>query len=312
MLLFTETLNGVLPVFLVIFLGIFLNRLGMFSQITKDEIVKLVYYVGTPSLLFQTIASADLYAAFQPKLIVFLLISVILYVFVLILLCKGIQSPSKKAAVIQIGFRSNFAIVGMPLAMNLMDSKGVLMTAIALSFVVICYNTIAVILLSYYGKKEKNFRSLFWDIMKNPLIIGTVLGLLVSLFSLRLPVILDKSLTTLGNIATSLGLLIIGATITVKGFRDNWCYIFLALFFRNILAPLLFLSAAVFLGFRGNLLIITAILSASPAAVNCFVMAKKLGADEDISAYGVSLSSLLSILGIFCSVYLLKLWGLAS
>ena len=310
MTLFLETANNVLPVFLIIFLGMFLNRLRFFSESTKDDIVRLVFYVGTPALLFHTIARADLYRSFEPGLIVFLLSAIILYVCLLIFLCKGIKDPSKKAAVIQIGFRSNFAIVGMPLAMNLMAEEGVLMTAIALSFVVILYNITAVTLLSYYGGKEKNWKALFQNIAKNPLIIGTVLGLVWSLLNLPLPAILDKSLATIGDIATSMGLLIIGATITVTGFRRNKGYIFAAVFFRNLLAPALFLGAAILLGFRGDMLTITAILSASPAAVNCFVMAKKMGADPDISAYGVSLSTLISIAGIFVSVYCLKLFGL--
>lgn len=311
MVLLTETVNGILPVFFVIFFGMFLNRLHFFSESTKEEIVKLVYYVGTPALLFHTVASADLNKSFRPELVIYLITAILCYIILLILFCTFIKDPAKKAAVIQIGYRSNFAIVGMPLAINLLTEDGVLMTAIALGFVTICYNVTAVILLSYYGNREKRLDTLLLSVIKNPLIIGTLAGLLVSLFQIPLPVILEKSLDTLGTIATSMGLLIIGATITVRGFRENRFYIGLAVFFRNILAPVLFLGCAILLGFRGDMLTITAILSATPAAVNCFVMAKKLGADPDISAYGISLTSLLSIGGVFVSVYLLKLFGLA-
>lgn len=309
--LFLETVHHILPVFVVIFLGMFLNKLRFFSPQTKDEIVRLVFYVGTPALLFRTIGLADLHQSFEPKLIVFFVCAILLYVALLIGLCTRVKDPSKKAAIIQIGYRSNFAIVGMPLAMNLMAEEGVLMTAIALSFVVIVYNTTAVVLLSYYGKKERNFKSLLLSVIKNPLIIGTLAGLVWSLLKLPMPILLDKSLETMGDIASSMGLLVIGATISLNGFQANRNYILTAVFFRNILAPLLFLTAAILLGFRGDYLMITAILSGSPAAVNCFVMAKKMGADPDISAYGVSLTALVSILSIFIAVYGLRLFGLA-
>ena len=311
MILFWETVNHILPVFLIIFLGIFLNRLGFFSPVTKDEIVKLVYYVGTPALLFHTVATADLYQHFEPALVIFLLCAILCYVALLILICSFIKDKKKKGAVIQLGFRSNFAIVGMPLAMNLMAQDGVLMTAISLAFVTICYNVTAVILLSYYGKSEQRVSAFLRDVLKNPLIVGTLLGLVVSLCRIPLPVVLEKSLSFAGNIATSMGLLIIGASITISGFQKNASYIFFALFLRNVLAPILFLGGAILMGFRGDMLIITAILSATPAAVNCFVMAKKLGVDEDISAYGVSLSALLSIVSVLGSVFLLKLFALA-
>ena len=311
MSLFWETANAITPVFVVMFLGIFLNKIRFFSDITKDEIVKLVYYVGTPALLFYTIAKADLTTALNPKLLLFVICAILCYVFLLIALCHNIRDPKKKGAVIQIGFRSNFAIAGMPLAMSLMNEQGVLTMAIVLAFVTICYNVTAVILLSYYGNKTQKKSSLFLDVMKNPLIVGTILGLLVSLLKLPLHPILDKSLQFAGDIASSLGLLIIGAHVTLKGFQSNRGYILLALFFRNVLAPVLYLGSAILLGFRGDALIITAILSATPAAVNCFVMAKKLGVDPDISAYGVSLTALLSIGSIFICVYLIKLFGLA-
>lgn len=310
-MLFIETVNGIVPVFLVIFLGMFFNRLRFFSEVTKEEIIKLVYYVGTPVLLFHTISKTDLYQSFQPSLILFFTGVVIGYLFLLIFLTSFIKDPTKKAAVVQIGFRSNFAIVGIPLAMNLMNEDGVSMTAVSLAFVTILYNVSAVTMLSYYGKQERNLGKLFLSVLKNPLIIGTILGLCFSLFQIPLPVVLEKSMETLGQIASSMGLLMIGASVTMNGFGENRGYIALAVFFRNLLAPLLYLTTAILLGFRGDALTITAILSATPAAVNCFVMAKKMGADPQISAYGVSLTSIFSIGSVFISIYFLKFFGLA-
>ncbi len=311
MILFWETVNAIAPVFAVMFLGMFLNKIRFFSEITKDDIVKLVYYVGTPALLFHTVAKADLTAAGDLRLIVFLVGATLCYTAFLILICFRIRDPKKKGAVVQIGFRSNSAIAGMPLAMSLMAEQGVLMMAITIAFVTICYNVTAVILLSYYGNKKQKFSRLMWDVVKNPLNVGTALGLVFSLLKIPMVPILDKSLGFTGDIATTMGLLIIGANITLKGFQNNRSYILLSVFFRNILAPLLFLGSAILLGFRGDALIITSILSATPAAVNCFVMAKKLGVDADISAYGVSLTSLVSIGSIFICVYAVKLLGLA-
>ena len=56
---------------------------------------------------------------------------------------------------------------------------------------------------------------------------------------------------------------------------------------------------------------VLAIMSASPAAVNCFAMAKQMGVSAEISAYGISISSVLSVFSIFISVYLIKFFGLA-
>ena len=57
---FLDTLNRVAPVFLVIFLGVLLNKLHFFAEQTKADIVKLVFYVGTPCLIVKEIAASDL------------------------------------------------------------------------------------------------------------------------------------------------------------------------------------------------------------------------------------------------------------
>ena len=308
---FLYSFNGISPIFIVILLGIFLQRLGFFSEKTKDEMVKLVFYVGTPALIFDSVASASLYESFNPRFISFILIAIFVLIALVIALCFFIKDNFKKAAVVQLGFRSNFAIVGMPLAKYLLDESGVSETAVLLSFVVITYNVMVSVILSYYTGKEKNFKAMLTNIVKNPLIIGTVSGLIFAVLQIPIPKFISSSLDIVGQTAMSVGLLVLGATITLKGFKENGFYILYAVFLRNILSPILFIFAAILLGFRGNEVIITAILSAAPAAVNCFVMAKKMGADAEISAFGVSFTSVFSLFSIFLSVYLIKLFGIA-
>ncbi len=309
--LLSYTTNGILPVFIVIFVGIFLNKLKFFSEKTKDEIVKLVFYVGTPCLIFMNVATSDIYSCLDFKFELFVILLILSLIAVVMLICSFIKDPAKKGAVIQISYRSNFAIIGMPLAINLLEQSGVTLTAVTLSFVVITYNITAVILLSYYGGVERNFKSMLKSIASNPLIIGTVAGLLFSLFKIPVPTVVSKTLSTLGDIASCMGLIIIGATITFNGFKENKKEILLSVFLRNVFAPLWVIVIGILFGYRNDYLMVIAIMSSAPAAVNCFVMAKKMNVSADISAFGVSLTSIFSIFSVFICVYLIKLFGLA-
>ena len=311
MALLAYTINGIVPVFAVIFVGIFLNKLGFFSENTKDEIIKLVFYVGTPCLIFMNIAPADIYSCFDFKFEIFSVLMILLLLALSILFCSFIKEPSKKGAVVQIAYRSNFAIIGMPLAINLLSKEGVTLTAVTLSFAVVTYNISAVILLSYYGGVKRNLKSMLKGILTNPLIAGTLAGLLFSLLKLPIPVIFSKTLSTLGDIATCMGLIIIGASITLEGFKKNKKEIFTAIFLRNVFAPFLFIGMGLLFGYRNDAIMVLAIMSSAPAAINSFVMAKKMNVSADISAFGVSLTSIFSIFGVFISVYLIKLFGFA-
>ncbi len=305
------TLNGIVPVFSVIFVGMFLNKLNFFSVKTKDEIIKLVFYVGTPCLIFMNVATSDIYSCFDFKFEIFTVFLIISLLFLSILFCSFIKDPAKKGAVVQLAYRSNFAIIGMPIALNFLSPAGVTLTAVTLSFAVITYNISAVLLLSYYGGVERNFKSMIKGIITNPLIVGTFAGLFFALLKIPVPVILSKTLSTLGDIASCMGLIIIGTSITLQGFKLNKKEIFVSVFLRNIFAPLWFVGIGLLAGYRGDAIMVLAIMSSAPAAVNCFVMAKKMNVSADISAFGVSLTSIFSIFSVFVCVYLIKLFGLA-
>ncbi|MBQ4086904.1 MAG: AEC family transporter [Clostridia bacterium] len=232
------TSNAVLPVFFVIFVGIGLNKLGFFSETTKNELVKLVFYVGTPCLLFSNISGSDLSKTMNPHFLGFTVLAILAFLLLCILLTFFIKDSKKKGAVIQIGYRSNFAIAGMPIAVNLMDEAGVALTAVTLSFVVIVFNVSAVALLSYYGDGKKSPKAVLSGIIKNPLILGTLAGLFFAVFHIPVPTMLEKTIGILGDIASCIGLIVIGAEISLRGFQRDKAYILFSVFLRNILSPI--------------------------------------------------------------------------
>ncbi len=306
-----DTSNAVLPVFIVIFIGYILNKLHFFSDKTKDEIIKLVFFVGTPCLIFNSVATADLSQSFQGGFFLFVTILLFVLIALVIALCFFIKDKKKKGAVIQLAYRSNFAIAGMPIAMNLLDDAGVTLTAVTMSVVIIIYNITAVAILSYYGSNKAKPKTVVMGILKNPLIIGTAVALIFALLKLPVFPIMQKSVKYLGDIASSMGLLLVGASITLKGFQDDKIYILFAAFLRNVFTPAFVLITAALFGYRGNHLLVLAIMSAAPSAVNCFAMAKQMGVSAEISAYGISITSILSIFSIFVSVYIVQFLGLA-
>ena len=311
---FLTTLVAILPVFLIIFIGTALSRLGFFPEEVRSGIVRLVFYVGTPALIIRQVGAADLRSAFEGKFILFVVGIILLEVLLMWALCFFIRDPKKKGAVIQIGFRSNFAIVGMPLAERLLSTEGVARTAITLSFTILVYNVMAVIVLSYYGGSDRRLKPVLLGILKNPLIWGVLIGLLITLTPIPMESgqVHFEILKTLGYLASSAGLLVIGSSISLRGFLSDRGLILYSVLLRCLVAPAFVLGAAILLGFRGDALPTLAIMSATPAAVNCYVMAKKMGVDAGITAFGVSLTTVCSLFSVFLSIFLLRATGLAG
>ncbi|GAB0062003.1 hypothetical protein IBA8401_30320 [Pseudomonas syringae] len=69
--IFLETLNITAPVFAMLFLGVFLRRIGAINDGFIVAASGLVFNVTMPALLFLGIIHADLRTALQPKLLIF-------------------------------------------------------------------------------------------------------------------------------------------------------------------------------------------------------------------------------------------------
>ena len=109
------TLNAILPIILPILLGYGLKRMHFFSENFLTEANKLVFKILIPILLFSNLYLADLreidwafvgYAA-GAILVLFLLgMGIVLFV----------PNRKQKGVILQASFRSNYAIIGIPLA----------------------------------------------------------------------------------------------------------------------------------------------------------------------------------------------------
>ncbi|MFA5561202.1 MAG: AEC family transporter [Eubacteriales bacterium] len=310
---FWNTATGVLPAFLVIFIGAFLHRLGFFGKQTKDDIIRLIFYVGTPALIIRQLVAADFSRLFNPRFLLYLLLISLLLVALAIALSWFIKDPRKKGAVVQIAFRANIAIIGLPIAAGLMDAQGVSLMALSLALMIPLYNILVVIILSHYGTPGQRLGQTLLNIARNPLILAVVVGILLKWSGIPMggTSVQYQVLNYLGQIAQVMGLLVIGTEIKLRGMRADRGYVLYSIFLRNVLSPVLLLVPAIWLGFRGNELLVLAVIGAAPPAINCYVMAKQMGVCTNVTAYSISLSTLVSIFSVFVSVFVLHAAGLA-
>ncbi len=83
------------------------------------------------------------------------------------------------------------------------------------------YNVMAVIVLSFFkpgqnGIDRAVLKKTFKGIVTNPIILGIVAGLLWSAIGLPFAGIPAKAVTSIGNMATPMGLMAMGATFDLK------------------------------------------------------------------------------------------------
>ncbi|HDR05694.1 MAG TPA: AEC family transporter, partial [Candidatus Marinimicrobia bacterium] len=111
--------NSIAPVFFIVFMGIFLKRIKLIDDHFVKVSSQLVFKVTIPALIFINIAKADFGQAFQGKMILFALLVIGLSFLLIFILTFPIENMRLRGAFIQSAFRSNYAILGLALLMNL-------------------------------------------------------------------------------------------------------------------------------------------------------------------------------------------------
>jgi predicted permease len=184
--------------------------------------------------------------------------------------------------------------------------------AILLGVIVPFYNVAAVIILSAFSETRTNRLSLtqlLVDIVRNPLIIGCVAGLLFGALRVEMPIAVNKPIAELSAVAPPLALFLLGGDFKFKSLSNNFWKVFSVTAARLIIVPLVAMLVFVPMGFRTIDLSVLLCIFATPAAVSGYIMANNMGCDGELSGQIVVLTTVGSSLSIFLFIFVLRSIG---
>lgn len=249
-------------------------------------IEKLVYFVLFPCLLFFSVVSSNFdlntvgaFALGGP--------AVIFTAFVLGWLGLLFSNMGRVdfASGLQTAYRFN-SYIGLALASRLGGQSAVANIAILLALGVPLCNVLAVGTMSKGGRL-----SAFVDILKNPLIIGTCLGIAAKLMGVQVPEPVMLTLERLAQAAVSLGLLAVGAGLVFSGLKGNWPVSVWWLFVKLLVSPLVAVLYAHFTGLGQEQTMVLLVFSAIPSASSAYILAARMGGNAPLVACLISMST---------------------
>lgn len=276
----------VLPDFLLIAFGWILNRKLGFSSEFFTGLEKLVYYVLFPALLFQSIlrtpiemgAATDIFIATSAIVAAGIALSWLALLFLR-------ASPIEMASATQCGYRFN-AYLALSLAPSLAGTAGQSTMALIVGFAVPLGNFVAVYALArHHGS---NFAA---ALLRNPLLMSTVLGVVCNLSGLTLPGPIDTLLARLGAAAVALGILCVGASLVWQPAQTKFSLVAWILAVKLIALPACAWLIAIWLvldPLKRQMLILFA---AMPTASAAYVMAVRMGGDGRLTSLIISVGT---------------------
>lgn len=320
--------NAVLPIVILIALGYVLKRIGMLTPQFLDVGNKLTFRVLIPTMLFLNVYNINSFSEINFWFVLYGVAAVIaIFLIGIPIYCAFTKDPGKRGTLIQSIFRSNYAIIGIPLATSLFGDKGAAAAGVMSAFCVPLFNVLAVITLTIFNnsstKSKIDVKKILLGIVKNPLIIGTVAGLAVLgirelfvmggiEFRLRDIEFLYTSLNNVKNICTPFALIILGGKFEFSAVGRLKKEIIFGTFMRVVAVPVAGLVGAYFLvpDIAGEHFATYVGVFATPVAVSSAIMAKEMGADDELAGQLVVWTSLVSALTIFVYVTVLKAIGI--
>lgn len=298
------------PLMLQMAIGYLLQRRKITDVHSLNVMNRLVFRVFLPLLLFLNIYSLEPEEEFNQRngaLLLLSVLSVLLVVIIMHFLFPLMIKDKKKCSVMIQGiFRSNLVLFGIPIAASIYGEDRIGTVSLLAAFVVPLFNVLAVIVLEYYRGSKVNYKNVFLNILKNPLIIASFIAFLLLLLHIRLPDLIITPISSLSKVATPLAFVVLGGTFRFDRITVNLKYLVGALLGKLVLFPVAVLAVAIGLGFRNDELIALIGLAASPTAVSSFTMAVEMEADGELAGQIVVFTSIISIITIFFLVYLLK------
>ncbi|WP_144636561.1 AEC family transporter [Bordetella genomosp. 13] len=279
----------VLPDFLLVALGWALrHRLG-YSRDFFAGVERLVYFVLFPALLFQSVLRTPISAGSALLLLQATALVIAVGVLLAWLALPALRCPPMAhASAAQCGYRFN-TYIGLALAASLGGPQGQSAMALIVGFAVPMANVAAVYALARHGGGN-----VFKELLRNPLLLATLLGLACNLAGLSLPGPVDTVFSRLGAAALALGIVCVGASLSWDGGRGQGRLIAWMLVVKLALLPLVALFTASLIGLAPLESRMLLLFAALPTASAAYVLAVRMGGDGRMVAVVISLGTLLS------------------
>ncbi|MBD9069493.1 MAG: AEC family transporter [Dorea longicatena] len=307
--------NVIAPVFFLMVLGYLLvNYTSLADRKLTKQANAIVFKIFLPCMLFYNVYQSDIGAEIHSRIKLCIWAAgglLILFVLLCLIVPKVVKQENQQGVVIQGIFRSNYVIFGVAVVQNMYGVKSTTTAAILSAILVPMYNFLAVVALSIFGeKRETDWKKIILDIVKNPLIISSVLGIIFSLLGIRLPTAVDTTVQDLAKLSTPIAFMILGGDLDFSKVKGNLKVASVVLTIKLVILPLIMIPIIVMMGYRDADLLSGLLAYQTPVAVSSYIMAQQAGADGQLAGQLVVFSSVLSIFTLFVTILILRTIGL--
>jgi malonate transporter and related proteins len=290
-----ESLTGFVVVGVAIVVGWIIGRIDLLGEHARPVLARLTFFVLSPFLLFVVLAQADVRTLFSALLPVSAIAAVVIFA-VYTLVARLIWKRSVGDTVIGAlsAGQVNSNNIGIPLSLYLLGSAAYPAPVILLQLLV--FTPITMAILDAVTSGRSSFGRTVARTVTNPIVLGSVLGTLVSVSGITLPPIVIEPAVLIANACVPVLLISYGISLhgqRVLGASGHRRDIVLASALKLIAMPIIAWVVAEFVfALSPHDVLVVVILAALPTAQNVFNYSQRYGVGESISRDTVFLTTI--------------------
>ena len=303
-------LAGFLVVWCIILVGLFVGRRGILGTNARSVLSSLTFFVASPALLFETLSKARLDDVFAAPLLVTaagaIATAALFFVIVRVLLKRSVPESLMSSMGASL---ANSANLGIPIAVFVLGDASYV--APLLIFQLAFFTPLFLMALDATTSNHRTTPLGFGlMILRNPMIVGSGLGLLVAGTGWRVPDLVMQPIHLIGGAAIPAMLIAFGMSLNgsrpLQASAGRRLDTLLASGFKLVVHPALaYVFARFLLGMEGQALFAVVVTSALPTAQNVFVAASRYQTGLTVAKDTVLVTTVVAVPAMICVALLL-------
>lgn len=292
-------LSSVISLFLIMLVGVYGSRRGIITQEINNGLINVLIDIILPFMVISSFTStfdisikSNLAKGFYYSLFTYLILIISSYI-----LLRPIKGD-KRTIIHFANVFTNTGYIGFPVLNSIYGAEGVVYGSIFNMFFVIFVWTYGLKLFKGHIDKVQLRKEIIKTLL-NPSIIAVVIGVLIVLFNIELPKIINNSINSVGSISGPLSMIIIGVIVSKSRIGNNFrdWKLYYGLTIKMVVLPLIliFVSLLIDRSVVSNSVII---IASMPAAAMTSIFAESYNKEEDFASIIVLLTTLLSVISI--------------
>lgn len=302
--------TAILPVFLLLIFGAFLQRWRFPFDGFWQGVDKLVYWCLFPALLFSKTSVIDFSNPLLGEYAITLIGAMGVTAVFVFGVAKLIGTPNPTTtSMLQAGIRFN-SFITLALAERLYGAEGLVYAALGAAVLIPSVNVFLVVcLVLMHGKEGQSIPKLVSkELLRNPLIMSIALGISMNLLGLTPVPILSDMTHMLSQATLPLVLLAVGASVRLTSIRSVGATFWWSTCGRFVVFPAFVLAACYTLNISGLAASVALLFGVVPTATSAYALAKQLGGDADNMAVFITLQTGMSLITVPLSIALAQYW----